>query len=252
MFAMTRPGRPAPGTVLGCLALIVATGGVAVAAIPGSDGTVTGCLSKTGALKIIDTAAETCPANQTVLRLAGVDAQGKVRAAVAANTAANADALDGIDSTGFLRSTAKAADADLLDGKDSADFLGATAKAADADKLDGRDGDAYISHCDAGTVRVGDLCYETALRPATNWFFATSNCGSSGRELPSYSEMYALWRSQERLTIFADTAEPMLTSEFVGDLVVKAPSMSKTGFSSAGTADTSVDHPYLCVEDPSE
>jgi hypothetical protein len=38
---------------------------------------------------------------------------------------------------------AKAADADMLDGKDSSEFLGATAKAADADNLDGKDSLAF-------------------------------------------------------------------------------------------------------------
>ena len=40
---------------------------------------------------------------------------------------------------------AKAADADLLDGKDSSAFLGAGDKAADADKLDGLDATAFAS-----------------------------------------------------------------------------------------------------------
>ena len=53
--------------------------------------------------------------------------------------AADADKLDGQDSTAFLGAAAKAADADKLDGQDSTAFLGAAAKAADADELDGLD-----------------------------------------------------------------------------------------------------------------
>jgi hypothetical protein len=50
--------RPAPGTVLGGLALIVATSGVAVAAIPSSSGVITGCYNAgsnpSGQLRLID------------------------------------------------------------------------------------------------------------------------------------------------------------------------------------------------------
>jgi hypothetical protein len=56
-----------------------------------------------------------------------------------ANRAQLADTLDGLDSTAFLRSDAKAADAERLDGLDSTAFLRSDAKAADAELLDGRD-----------------------------------------------------------------------------------------------------------------
>src|SRR5215211_6078546 len=91
---MARIRRPSPGTVLGGLALIVATSGVAAAAIPGSDGTVTACISKDGAVKVIDPAAgKTCTGTQTTVSFASTDATGKV---------ANADKLDGLDSMAFL------------------------------------------------------------------------------------------------------------------------------------------------------
>ena len=49
--------RPSPGTVLGCVALVVALGGVSIAAIPGSGGTISGCYQKkTGNLRVIDKA----------------------------------------------------------------------------------------------------------------------------------------------------------------------------------------------------
>ncbi len=60
----------------------------------------------------------------------------------------NADRVDGLQASDFLlRSEAgsflatggKAADAEALDGKDSSAFLGVAAKAADADALDGKD-----------------------------------------------------------------------------------------------------------------
>jgi hypothetical protein len=64
---------------------------------------------------------------------------GKVPSAAAADSAGDANTLDGIDSTGFLGVNAKAADSDKLDGLDSSAFLGVNAKAADSDKLDGKD-----------------------------------------------------------------------------------------------------------------
>ncbi len=51
--------------------------------------------------------------------------------------AADAELLDGLNSTAFLGSAAKAADAELLDGLNSTAFLGSAAKAADAELLDG-------------------------------------------------------------------------------------------------------------------
>jgi hypothetical protein len=59
-------------------------------------------------------------------------------------TAGNADRLDGLDSTEFLRSNGTAMDADQLDGLDSTAFLGAGGKAADADRVDGLDSTAFL------------------------------------------------------------------------------------------------------------
>ena len=56
----------------------------------------------------------------------------------------NADRLDSLDSTSFLRSTGKAVDADLLDGKDSTAFLPSAGKAADADRLDNLDSTSFL------------------------------------------------------------------------------------------------------------
>ena len=64
--------RPAPGTVLGGLALIVATSGVAMAAIPSSDGVITGCYNAgsrpSGQLRLIDAEAGTeCGRNERLV-----------------------------------------------------------------------------------------------------------------------------------------------------------------------------------------
>src|SRR3954451_2393263 len=49
--------RPAPGTVLGGLALVVAVTGVGIAAIPAGNGVISACYAKKGgAVRVIDTA----------------------------------------------------------------------------------------------------------------------------------------------------------------------------------------------------
>ena len=57
----------------------------------------------------------------------------------------------------FLPTDATAADADLLDGMDSTAFLGAAAKAADADKLDGLNSTAFMQ----STIPSGSTVYGT-------------------------------------------------------------------------------------------
>lgn len=63
-------------------------------------------------------------ANTTTGRLERYDATAKAWRIAAITDLSNVDAqtLDGIDSTGFLRTTGKAADADRLDGRDSTEF----------------------------------------------------------------------------------------------------------------------------------
>lgn len=60
----------------------------------------------------------------------------------------DADTLDGQDSSDFLGAGAKAADSDLLDGMNSTAFLGASAKAADANLLDGFDSTEFVKTTD--------------------------------------------------------------------------------------------------------
>ena len=57
--ARIRLRRPSPATVLSIVALVMATSGFAVAAIPGSDGRIVGCFHKrTGALRVVDAARQ--------------------------------------------------------------------------------------------------------------------------------------------------------------------------------------------------
>lgn len=208
MLERVRIQRPSPGTALGLLALIVATSGVAVAAIPGADRTVTGCISRGGELRVIDgESGDTCPGSHTTVKLAVTDAAGKVSNSDlldgkdstdflgATAKAADADLLDGKDSTAFLGVTAKAADANLLDGKDSSDFLGATAKAADADLLDGKDSSDFLGATakavDANLLDgmnstaflQSDLIVRSSDTSLASGFSANNTTGCAGGEL---------------------------------------------------------------------
>jgi hypothetical protein len=133
---------------------VVATGGLAYAAIPDSGGVIHTCYTKSsGAWRVIDTAlGQTCKANEAAL---DVYSKGGADLAFLAKTAKAADSelLDGQDSSAFLGSNAKAADSDKLDGKDSTDFLGANATAADSSKLGGFAAHRYVL---GGGVQVMD------------------------------------------------------------------------------------------------
>jgi hypothetical protein len=60
--------RPTPAMAVALLALLIAASGAAVAAIPSSDGTITACLNKTGALRIINAeGGQTCTSKETQL-----------------------------------------------------------------------------------------------------------------------------------------------------------------------------------------
>lgn len=94
--------------VVAYLALFLALGGSAIAAKPLIDGSDVRDESLTGA----DVQNNT---------LTGADLDEATLGQVP--LAANADQLDGQDSTDFLAADAKAADADKLDGRDSTEFL---------------------------------------------------------------------------------------------------------------------------------
>jgi hypothetical protein len=117
---------------------VVATGGLAYAAIPDAGGVVHSCYTKSsGAWRVIDSdAGQACKSNEAPLDL--YSKGGSDLAFLAkSGKAADSDKLDGQDSSAFLGSSAKAADSDKLDGQDSSAFLGATATAADSAKLGG-------------------------------------------------------------------------------------------------------------------
>ena len=124
---------------------LVATGGLAYAAIPDPEGVVHTCYTKSsGAWRVIDTGAgQSCKSNEAPLDLYS---RGGADLAFLAKTgkAADSELLDGHDSSAFLGSSATAADSDKLDGQDSSAFLGASATAADSSKLGGFAARLYV------------------------------------------------------------------------------------------------------------
>lgn len=118
---------------------VVATGGLAYAAIPDASGIIHTCYTKSsGAWRVIDTGlGQNCKSNEAALDLYS-------------KGGADALFLDQSEANGlYLGKTEKAADSDKLDGQDSSAFLGASAKAADSDRLDGRDSFHYLKGFDA-------------------------------------------------------------------------------------------------------
>jgi hypothetical protein len=97
--------RPTPAMGVALLTLLVAASGAAVAAIPGTDGTISACYDqKSGALRVIDAeGGKTCTPKETQLIWKdGSTLLGKNE------KAADSDKLDNVDSAGFLRANAAA------------------------------------------------------------------------------------------------------------------------------------------------
>jgi hypothetical protein len=113
---------------------LVATGGLAYAAVPDAGGVIHACYTKSsGGLRVIDTAlGQSCKANEAAI---DVYSKGGADALFLDQTEANSL---------YLGNTEKASDSEKLDGKDSTEFLGATAAAADSMKLGGLEAETYI------------------------------------------------------------------------------------------------------------
>ena len=216
--------RPSPAMVVALTALFVALGGTTYAATGGTFilGQANTATSQTGltssnAGKALQVTQQSTGTGATALGL-NVPA-GKAPFTVNSGTKVvnlNADKLDGLDSTAFLRTTGKAADSELLDGLDSTAFLSATGKAADADLLDGidssgfyaagskvADSDALDGHdasdfkvgCQAGYFYYGGLCWEDIDVASQTFYQAATRCGNAGGRLPSYAEILAVANS---------------------------------------------------------
>jgi hypothetical protein len=110
--------RPSHATVVAYLALFVAMSGTAAAA--------TGNVFILGQDNRADHASVLANRSGTPLELRAKSGAAPLRVNTEKRVRhLNADLLDRLDSTAFLRATAKAADANLVDGRDSTQFLAA-------------------------------------------------------------------------------------------------------------------------------
>jgi hypothetical protein len=92
MSTLRTRARPR-ATVIAAIALVVVAAGVAYAAIPTTGGNLPACANnETGILRVLD-ADERCTPNETAIKIASADPAGRV---------ADAQKLDGKDSTAFL------------------------------------------------------------------------------------------------------------------------------------------------------
>jgi hypothetical protein len=126
---------------------LVATGGLAYAAIPDSGGVIHTCYTKpSGAWRVIDVGTgQSCKSNEAAL-----DVYSKGGADALFLDQAEANAL-------YLGMTEKAADSDKLDGQDAADFLGTNATAADSARLGGFTAGFYVLGGGVRFMDAGDL-----------------------------------------------------------------------------------------------
>ena len=184
--------------------VLVATGGLAYAAIPDAGGVIHSCYTKSsGAWRVIDTdAGQSCKSNEAPLDLYS---KGAADLAFLAKTgkAADSDKLDGQDSAAFLGSSAKAADSDKLDGKDSTEFLGSTATAADSSKLGGIRAAAYVLGggvlgYDAGNLSDGGsssitCCSEFGLTPSMTFAIRCDTSGNTKLVVSSLGSFRWWW-----------------------------------------------------------
>jgi hypothetical protein len=153
-----------------------------------------------------------------------------------AGTATEAELLDGIDSSGFLRSGPNA-----VAGREVRDNS-LTGADVNEGSLSG------VLGCEPGMHRAGDICVENVERsPLTDWQSAVRNCAADGRRLPDPSEALmvvedlASRTSSEAATWTSDTwgdsANPNAYTAFKNDIPVLGLSHAPIGNSAR----------YVCV-----
>ena len=115
--------RPSHATVVAYLAMFVAMSGTAAAA--------TGNVFILGQDNRADHASVLVNKSGTPLELRAKSGKAPLRVNTERRVRhLNSDLLDRLDSTAFLRATAKSADANLLDGKDSSQLMAALCRKA--------------------------------------------------------------------------------------------------------------------------
>jgi hypothetical protein len=155
--------RPAPGTVLGLIALIVALAGTAIADPLATDSK----LGKKDKKQIRKIARKQI--NRAAPNLSVDSAQNATNAtnAISAQNAANAASAQNAANAASAQNATNAANAGAVDG--------------------------HSAVCPAGTFLQNGVCFDTAVRfDMVGWIGATQNCADAGGYLPSISELQSI------------------------------------------------------------
>lgn len=208
--------------LVACLALFAALGGSAYAAgqingnkivkhsigagklknrtITGNqikDETITSRQIKKGSLDSSVINLSTLPPAQSAQTATTADSAKTAAKATTASTATNAVHADAADTATNATNAVHANVADSATNATRADSAGTATTAnyadtaGDAETLDGKTAAQLTDACPAATELFGGMCWDTAPRPAANWFEATSTCGEAGGRLPMLSELVA-------------------------------------------------------------
>jgi cell wall-associated NlpC family hydrolase len=167
---------PAPGTVLGLAALVIALAGTAIAGPLAAEPTFKlDKKEKKQVRKIVRKEINAAAPSLSVRRAARADSADRADTATTAENATNA-----VNATNAT-TAANATNATNADNATNAN------NAANADRVDGHD-----AVCPAGTFLQGGTCFDTAVRfPMTPWNGATT-CTDAGGRLPSVTELLSI------------------------------------------------------------
>ena len=181
--------RPSPSMGVALIALFIALGGTTYAAtggnfILGDANTATTASSLSAPVaggKVLQLTNTSGTAGSTALGL--TVASGKTPFTVNSGTKVtnlNADKLDTLDSTAFLRTTGKAADADKLDGLDSSAFLTPSAGTTNMS--------VDVAGCNSGVLASYELSLSRSARIyAVGSVAAAVGFGAAGTWIPHYA-----------------------------------------------------------------
>lgn len=155
---LTRSSR---AVVAMSIALVAVLAAVAGAALVGPGNVITVCINKDGGLKAVDSSATSCPGTQTRARLAAVNSDGEV---------ADADRLDGKDSSEFHSGYVRLNDTKVATGASSVAMEHHTDCPTGKKAIGG--GFTAIEKSDNGFISHGEPAKVAVARPETSSYFA--------------------------------------------------------------------------------
>ena len=159
MLANARLVRRA--AVVVAIASVAVLAAVASAALIGPGNLVTVCIPKDGTLRVVDSSTTSCPGTQTRARLAAVNADGEV---------ADADRLDGMNSSEFLSGYVRLSDTKVATGNQSVEMEHHVDCPTGKKAIGG--GLTALHRSDNGFISLGEPVAVAVSRPETASYFA--------------------------------------------------------------------------------